>query len=174
MQCCFILGCCYVWMGNDSHPELTLAKRRLRIFLGTIAEAAKTQAQPQQVRVSTLQMRHSLIICNCVRSDKLRYNHHCTHHSNYETHVHYKWVRHSIKLSSNSRLFVLLLNRGITLSGLWLSSASSGIVCTFNCLMATRKVKAHLWFGMFYIHYQLMLQTRKSSFRALTSNSGQP
>ncbi len=49
MQCFVDLGCCYVWMGNDSHPELTLAKLHLRVLQLEVGEDEQAQAQPQQI-----------------------------------------------------------------------------------------------------------------------------
>ena len=62
MQCFVDLGCCYVWMGNDSHPELTLAKLHLRVLHLKVGEAEQAQAQPQQIL--SIHVRDDTLTCN--------------------------------------------------------------------------------------------------------------
>ena len=69
MQCFVDLGCWYVWMGNDSHPELALAMLHLRVLQIKIAGAEKTTAQPQQIL--SIHVGDDTLTCN-LQLDEIR------------------------------------------------------------------------------------------------------
>ena len=69
MQCFVDLGCCYVWMGNDSHPELTLAKLHLRVLQLEVGEDEQAQAQPQQIL--SIHVGDDTLTCN-LQLDEIR------------------------------------------------------------------------------------------------------
>ena len=56
-------------MGNDSHPELTLAKLHLRVLQIKIAGAEKTTAQPQQIL--SIHVGDDTLTCN-LQLDEIR------------------------------------------------------------------------------------------------------